>query len=348
MSTAAPPIDPLLPSQPRWRVSSRFRRHPIVAFIVRRVTAGVATLVVASFLIFAAIEVLPGNVASIVLGRNATPARVAALQADLHLNRPLIPRYLEWLGNMVTGHLGNSSAALAQGSKVPVWQIIHTPLRNTLVLAAITILIFIPLCLTLGSAAALRAGRGTDHVISLTALALGALPEFLVGTLLIVIFFSQLHLLPPISPVTPGETPFSHPDALVMPVLTLLCVSTAFGTRLVRASTIEVLREDYVAMARLNGYSERRVILRYALRNALAPSVQVCAQMIQYLIGGIIITESVFNYPGIGTAVVQAVSIRDTQETAVIAVILAAIYILVNIVADVVVVLLVPKLRTQV
>jgi peptide/nickel transport system permease protein len=155
-------------------------------------------------------------------------------------------------------------------------------------------------------------------------------------------------LLPPISPITPGETPFTHPDELVMPVLTLLCVSIAFGTRLVRASTIQVLREEYVAMARLNGYSERRVIVRYALRNALAPSVQVCAQMIQYLIGGIIITESVFNYPGIGSALVQAVSIRDTEETSVIAVILAAIYILVNIVADLVVVVLVPKLRTQV
>jgi len=319
----------------------------VTAFLVRRVSAGVATLVVASFLIFAAVEVLPGNVASIVLGRNATPARVAALEADLHLNRPLIPRYLEWLGNTVTGHLGNSSAALAQGTKVPVWQIIHTPLRNSLVLAGITILIFIPLCLALGVAAALRSGRRTDHVISLTALSLGALPEFLVGTLLIVIFFAQLHLLPPISQINPGETPFTHPDALILPVLTLLCVSVAFGTRLVRASTVEVLHEDYVAMARLNGYPERRVILRYALRNALAPSVQVCAQMIQYLIGGIIITESVFNYPGIGNALVQAVSIRDAQETSVIAAILAAMYILVNIVADLIVVLLVPKLRTQ-
>jgi len=347
MGTAAPPVDPVIPTARRHRFRV-FGRNPVVGFIVRRVTAGLATLVVASFLIFAAVQVLPGDVASIVLGRNATPARVAALQADLHLNRPLIPRYLVWLGNTATGHFGDSSAALAQGSKVSVWQIIHTPLRNSLVLAVITILIFVPLCLALGVAAALRAGRRTDHAISLTALSLGALPEFLVGTLLIVIFFTQLKLLPPISPITPGETPFTHPNALVLPVLTLLCASVAFGSRLVRASTIEVLREDYVAMARLNGYPERRVILRYALRNALAPSVQVCAQMVQYLIGGIIITESVFNYPGIGTAVVQAVSIRDTQETAVIAVILAAIYILVNIVADVVVVLLVPKLRTQV
>jgi peptide/nickel transport system permease protein len=302
---------------------------------------------VASFLIFTAVEVLPGDVASIVLGRNATPDRVAALRADLHLNRPLIPRYLEWLGNTATGDLGNSSAALAQGVKLPVWQAIKTPLRNSLVLAALTILIFVPLCLSLGAAAAVRAGRRTDHAISLTALALGAMPEFLVGTLLIVIFFTALHLLPPISSISPGDTPFSHPDLLVMPVLTLLCVSVAFGTRLVRASTIEVLREDYVAMARLNGYPERRVIVRYALRNALAPSVQVCAQMIQYLIGGIIITESVFNYPGIGNALVQAVAIRDTQETSVIAAILAAIYILVNIVADLIVVLLVPKLRTE-
>jgi peptide/nickel transport system permease protein len=173
------------------------------------------------------------------------------------------------------------------------------------------------------------------------------MPEFLVGTLLIVIFFTKLNLLPPVSQIAPGETPVTHPDALILPVCTLLAVSVAFGSRLVRASVVEVLREDYVAMARLNGQPRRRVILRYTLRNALGPGIQALAQTVQYLIGGIIVTESVFNYPGIGNKLVQAVSVRDIQEIAVISAILAAIYVTTNIVADLAVMLAVPKLRTQ-
>jgi peptide/nickel transport system permease protein len=323
-------------------------RHPTLRFVVRRLAAGLATLLVATMLIFAAVEVLPGNVSSVVLGRNATPARVAALNADLQLNQPLPTRYLRFVENLATGHLGDSSASLAQGRVLPVWSVISQPLRNSLILAGLTLLIYVPLCLFLGTLAALRAGRRTDHTISLAALSIGAMPEFLVGTVLIVVFFTKLNLLPPVSQINPGQTPFTHPTGLVLPVLTLLGVSTAFGTRLVRASTLEVLNQDFVAMARLNGQRERRVLFRYALRNALGPSIQAVAQTAQYLIGGIIVTETVFNYPGIGNKLVQAVTLRDVQEIAVISAILAAIYISINILADLAVVLVVPKLRTQV
>ena len=319
----------------------------MVAFLARRIGTGLIALLVASILVFGAVQVLPGDVAQVVLGRTATPQRLAVVRADLHLNDPVPLRYLKWLKGMITGNFGDSSAALAQGEVLPVWSAIRGPFTNSLILAGITIVVFIPLCLFLGTLAALRAGRKIDHAISVTALALSSLPEFLVGTLLIVIFFTQLNLLPPVSSLAPGQSPLSNPKALVLPVLTLLAVSTAFGTRLLRASIVEVVREDYVAMARLNGFPERRVIWRYALRNSLAPSVQVLAQMVQYLIGGIIITESVFNYPGIGSALVQAVSVRDVQVVAVVAMILAAIYILVNILADLAVIFLVPRLRTQ-
>jgi peptide/nickel transport system permease protein len=323
------------------------RRHPVAGFVVRRVAAGIATLVVASFLIFASVQILPGDVASVILGKNATPARVDKVRSDLHLDDPLPQRYVTFLTDVSTGHFGNSSAALAQGRELPVWRVIKTPLRNSLILALITILLFVPLCLVLGTVSALRAGRATDHAISVPALVASAMPEFLVGTLLIVIFFTQLDLFPPVAEIGPEETPFSHPDALVLPVLTLLSVSLALGIRLVRASMIEVLRADYVRMARLNGQSERRVVVRYALRNALGPGIQAIAQTMQYLLGGIIITESVFNYPGIGNKLVQAVSLRDVQEIGVIAMILAATYIVINIVADLVVTLAVPKLRTS-
>jgi peptide/nickel transport system permease protein len=329
------------------KAASARERHPALVFVVKRVLAGIATLLIATILIFAAVEVLPGNVASVVLGRNATPQRVAALSANLHLNESLPARYVTFITHFVNGDLGDSSAALAQGRKLSVGQVIRDPLRNSLVLAGLTILLYVPLCLLLGTFAGLSGGRKLDHAISTVALSVGAMPEFLIGTLLIVVFFTKLNWLPPVAEITPGQTPFTHPTALVLPVCTLLAVSTAFGTRLVRASVVEVLREDFVAMGRLNGQPERRVILRYALRNALGPGIQALAQTVQYLIGGIIITESVFDYPGIGRMLVQAVSVRDVQEIAVLATILATIYVAVNIVADLAVMVAVPKLRTQ-
>ncbi|HEX9032575.1 MAG TPA: ABC transporter permease [Streptosporangiaceae bacterium] len=346
-ATAGQPLTGAAARRPGGGLRGLASRRPVLAFLVRRVSAGIGTLLVVSVLIYGAVQVLPGDVAAIVLGRTATPARVAALRVSLHLDRPVPERFLAWLTGMLTGHLGDSTAALAQGTTLPVWLDIRGPLGNSMVLAGVTMALFIPLCLILGTWAALRAGRVSDHVISLSALSFSALPEFLVGTLLIVVFFTELNLLPPIASISPGQTPFTHPANLVLPVATLLGISTAFGTRLLRASVVEVLGEDYVAMARLNGLRERRVIWRYALRNALGPSIQVIAQMIQYLVGGIIITESVFNYPGIGTKLVQAVLVRDPQEVSVIAAILAAFYILVNILADLAVVLVVPRLRTR-
>lgn len=344
-------VEPVAPVPPNASVSGLQRlrlRHPLAAFVFRRVGAGILTLIVASFLIFLVLQVLPGNVAEVVLGRDATPQRVHEINASLHLNQSVVSRYFSFLGNFVTGHFGDSSAALAQGRHFSVWQEIHTPLFNSLVLALITVAIFVPVSLILATAAALRAGRVVDHAVSSIALALGALPEFLIGTLLIVIFFTNLGLLTPDSSIASGANPFSDPEKLILPILTLLCVSVAFGTRLLRASLIEVLDQDFVAMARLSGYRERRVILRHALRNAIAPSIQIVAQQTQYLIGGIIVVEAVFNYPGIGSVLVQAINVRDTQVITVTATLLAAIYIGINIVADLLVVLVVPKLRTQV
>jgi peptide/nickel transport system permease protein len=292
--------------------------------------------------------VLPGDAASVVLGQNATPEAHARIAATLDLDRPLPERYADWASGIVTGDLGDSTIGVAANAADPsVSGIIGTPLRNSLILAAITALIFVPLALVLGAYAAVQASRAADHVISTTSLTFSSMPEFLTGSLLIVVFFSWLDLLPPISLVPPGGSPLDKPDILVLPVLTLLSVSLAFTVRQVRATTIDTLRQDYVAMARLNGYREFRVISRYALRNALPPSVQTIAQTLQYMLGGIIITEAVFTYPGIGTILVQAVSTRDIQLVSVIAFLLAAVYIAINVTADVIVVLLVPKLRTQ-
>jgi peptide/nickel transport system permease protein len=326
----------------------RFWSHPIGAMIVRRVLAGIVTLFVASMLIFGAVNVLPGDAASIVLGRSATPETLAKVRANLGLDKPLPERYANWAGGIISGDLGDSTIAVAQSSSEPaVSKMIGTPLRNSLILAAITALLLVPLALAIGAYVAVRADRPADHVISSVSLTLSSMPEFLVGSLLVVVFFSWLDVLPPISQIPPGGSAFDNPDILVLPILTLLAVSLTFTIRQIRATTIDTLRQDYVAMARLNGYKESRVLYRYALRNSLAPSVQTIAQTLQYLLGGIIIVEAVFAYPGIGTTLVQAVSTRDIQLVSVIAFLLAAAYIAINIVADVIVVLLVPKLRTQ-
>ena len=323
------------------------RRHPLAGFVLRRLAAAVLTLLVVSVLVFVGTEVLPGDAAGAILGRNATPENLAEVRELMGLDRPAHERYADWFGGLLTGDLGNSAAGYAQGGELPIWSEIHGKLSNSFILAAITAALMIPLSLLFGVVAAVRAGRPADHAVSISSLAVISLPEFVLGSLLILLFFTWLDLLPSISLIAPGTSPLEKPKALVLPVLTLLGVTLAASIRMVRAGMIEALRADYVQMARLNGFRERTVVLRYALRNALAPSVQVFAQNIQYLIGGIIVTEYLFAYPGVGKELVDAVAIRDVREVQSLAIFIAAFYIVVNIVADLLVVLLVPKLRTQ-
>lgn len=333
---------------PRGAVPTAGRRRPLLRFVLRRLAAGVATLFVVSILIFVGTEVLPGDAASAVLGRTASPEQLAEMRAAMGLDRPAYERYFDWLGGVLTGDLGNSAAGFAAGGESPIWEEIRPKIVNSFVLAGITALIMIPLALVFGVLAGVRAGRPSDHAISVTSLAIISLPEFIIGSLLILLFFSWLDVLPPVSLIPPGTSPLAEPKALVLPVLTLLGASLAASIRMVRAGMVETLNAEYVTMARLNGFGERMVVGRYALRNALAPSVQVLAQNVEYLVGGIVVTEYLFNYPGLGKELVDAVAIRDVREVQVVALLIAAFYILINIVADLLVVLLVPKLRTQV
>ena len=243
---------------------------------------------------------------------------------------------------------GYSTAGLVQGEKVSVGSIIGPAFAHSAVLALITMLLYIPMVLIIGLVAGMRAGSKRDTAISVTSLAVSSLPEFLVGTLLIVIFFYNLGLLPPVSTIAPGSTPFSNVKILVLPVLTLLLVSLAFGSRVLRACVADIVSQDYVVLARIHGYKKRRIVVRYVLPNALPPTVQLMAQQLQYLIGGLVIVESVFDYPGIGTALVNAISVHDVQVVMVISLILAAFYVFVNVVADVVAILLDPRVRTTI
>src|SRR5215211_716569 len=319
---------------------------PVVGFLGRRLAGAVFALFIASVVIFAATSILPGDAASVVLGRGATPEAVQQLDRELGLDRPLLEQYATWLGGFVHGDLGDSSVGLAQGAEnAPVWDLIADPVRNSLILATVTALLMIPLSLALGALSAVFAGRPLDHAISIGALAAIALPEFVIGSLLIGVFFVWLDVLPPVAIIPPGDDPLSHPTKLILPVATLLLASLAASIRMVRAGMIEVLRTDYVQTARLNGLAEKWVLWRYAMRNALAPSVQVLAQNLQWLIGGIIITEAVFAYPGIGTTLVTAVGNRDLTLVQSVAMLIAIVYVLLNLIADLIVFFLVPRLR---
>lgn len=299
-------------------------------------------VVLVSMLVFAATQVLPGDAASAILGRGATPQAKALLREQLGLNKPIPQQYWNWASGLLHGDLGTT---LASGQ--PVTQFLSDRVVNTLVLAGVTLVLMIPLSLLLGVWAGIRRGRASDHVISGLTLGAIALPEFVVATLLVALFAVTWQWLPAISVVPPGANPLADPASLVLPVATLLLVSLAFNIRMVRAGVAEAMSSDYVRMARLNGIPEGRVIRHHVLRNALAPTVQVIALTVLWLVGGVVVVETVFAYPGMGQALVQSVSGRDIPVVQAIAMLVAALYIVINVIADVVVVLLIPKLRTQ-
>ena len=325
---------------PRWS-------HPVAMFVIRRVAAGLLTLLAASIVIFLAASVLPGNAAVVVLGRAAQPATVRALESRLGLDHSLPHRYLAWLWSMLHGNFGDSAVAVAEGrAQTSISATLGEPFLHSAVLALVTTALLIPLTLFFGALAGMHAGRRLDHAISVPSLVFGGLPEFVSGTGLIYLFFTVLGVLPPVALLSPGTSTSGLVKQMVLPVLTLLAVALGAGIRQVRSGMIETLEEQFVHYARMNGIRERRVLVRYALRNALAPSVQTIAQNLQYLVGGIIIVESIFAYPGIGTYLVDAVTTRDVTEVQAASLILATVYIVINIVADLIVVLMVPRLRT--
>ncbi len=331
-------VDILEPSGPP---PSLIASHPIVWFLLKRTAMALVTLFVISVLIFVAASVLPGDAAYAILGRDATPASLAALREQLHLNQPLVQQYVHWISGVLHGDLGKSAA-----TGIPITTLIAGPAKNTAILAGVAACLLVPLGLLLGVGAAVRAGRAADHAISLSSLTATALPEFVTGTLLIFLLALHFTLFPAVSFLAPGQTPLDDPTILVLPVATLLAAALAQTVRMVRAGMLDALRSDYVEMARLNGFSERIVVTNHALRNALGPAVQVFALNIQWLVGGIVITEYVFGYPGLGQAMVNAVAARDIPFVQTVALLIAAIYLGLNIIADLLLILLVPKLRT--
>jgi peptide/nickel transport system permease protein len=310
--------------------------------VLRRLFWGVLTLWVVSLLVFGATLALPGDPATAILGRQATPARLKAVRRALHLNKPAIQQYADWLKGIVTLHPGKSIVA-----QIPVTKLLSARLANSLWLMLVAGLVSIPLAIALGVLMAVRRDTAVDHGVSTTTLVLAALPPFVVGIGVVVIFATQVfHWLPAVSLVPPGTTVWDNPKVLVLPVLTLTLVVVPYVSRIMRGSMIEVLESDYVTTARLKGLPERRVVWVHAVPNAIAPAIQATALALAYLAGGIVIIEYVFGFPGIGAALIDGVNNHDLPVVQFIVMLIAAFYVVLNFLADVVTHAVTPKLRT--
>jgi peptide/nickel transport system permease protein len=307
----------------------------------RRLAVGVLTLFLVSVVIFLATEILPGNAAYAILGRNANPTRVHALEVQLHLNRGIFDQYWVWISGVFTGNLGHS---LVNG--LPVWGYVEPRIVNSAVLVFVAGAVGAIVGVALGAIAALRKDGWFDHVISVVVLAVTSLPEFVVAIALIILLSTVVwHILPAVSLLAPGTYAWNAPELLVLPTLTLVIVIVPYILRMMRAAMVEALESDYVEMARLKGVPEWRIVLMHALPNAIAPTIQVIGLNFLYLAGGIVVVEFVFNFPGIGQGLVFAVDDRDIPVVQFIVLVLAAFYVVVNIVTDVIALLATPRRR---
>jgi peptide/nickel transport system permease protein len=312
----------------------------VLQFIVRRLAFMALTLFIVSIVIFAVTEVLPGDAAQSILGTQATEESLQALRQRLNLDQPAYIRYVDWLVSAVQGDFGTSLRM-----NVPVFPLIMERLGNSLALAGLALFISVPLAIVLGVLAGLRRGKPEDHAITVGTLAGVSMPEFVVGVVLILIFSSMLSILPSSSLMEPHQNPFSNPAILVLPSVTLLAVTLAHTTRMTRASMISVMQTDYVRTAILKGLPWRRVVVRHALPNALLPTITIVAINIGWMIGGLIVVETVFSYPGLGRLIINAITNRDVPLMQGVALLVTFIYAFANLIADVLYTFLNPRIR---
>lgn len=301
----------------------------------------IVTLLLVSLIIFCMLEVLPGDVASRILGRDATAETLVQLRTELGLDRPAPVRYLAWLGGLVTGDLGQSLV-----SSRPVSEILGPRIFNTVLLSVYAFVIYLPLTVVPALLQALYRDRSTDHAFSVVTLVLLSLPDFLLATILLLTFVVMIPILPAISLVDETSTAWEYFTAMTLPALTLAIVMAVYAVRMLRDNLIEVLDSDYIRMAELKGLSRRRVLLRHALPNALVPTLNVTALNLAYLVGGVVVVEKVFSYPGFGSLLVDSLQLRDLPVIEATVMIAAFVYVAANLIADVAAILLNPRLRT--
>ena len=312
----------------------------ILLLLARRIALALLSLLAVSVVVFAITAVLPGDAAQEQLGQEATPEALAALRAQMGLDVPAPQRYVRWLGGLVRGNLGVSSA-----TQLPVTELIGSRLPNSLLLAAVTALFSVPIALSLGIAAAVWRGSWFDRAASTAAVAVVSVPEFLVATLGVLIFAVQLRWLPALSYVSDVDSLGQLLQAFAMPVLTLCCVIVAQMMRMSRAAVIDQLEAPYIEMVRLKGASPLRTVLAHALPNAVGPIANAVALSLSYLLGGVIIVDTIFNYPGIAKLMVDGVSQRDMPLVQACAMLFCTAYLILVTAADVCGIVANPRLR---
>ncbi|MCO5413622.1 MULTISPECIES: ABC transporter permease [Ralstonia] len=312
----------------------------ILKLLVRRVALALLSLLAVSVIVFSITAVLPGDAAQEQLGQDATPEALAALRAQMGLNVPAPQRYVHWLAGIARGDLGQSTT-----TQMPVAELVASRLPNSLLLAAVTALFSVPIALSLGVASAVWRGSWFDRLASTASVAVVSVPEFLVATLAVLVFAVKLRWLPALSYVNDIESLGHMLKAFAMPVLSLCCVIVAQMMRMSRAAVIDQLEAPYIEMVRLKGASPMRVVLAHALPNAVGPIANAVALSLSYLLGGVIIIETIFNYPGIAKLMVDGVSQRDMPLVQACAMIFCAGYLLLVTTADVLGIVANPRLR---
>lgn len=308
-------------------------------FLLKRLALALVTLVIVSITVFAVAEVLPGDVGRTILGPYASNEQVAALNRELGNDRPLPVRYGDWIGGFVTGDWGES-----QLLKTPVRPLVLDRLANSLMLGGFALALIVPVSIGLGVLAALHYGRFLDRLISITGLSLIALPEFVAGVILLVVFAVKLGWFP-VSSKVPEANVVDVFRQFLLPSIPLMLVLFGYIARMARAGTVDSLQANYTRTAVLKGLPRRTVVGRHVLRNSLLPTIGVVSVQVGYLVGGLVVIETLFNYPGIGKLVLDSATGHDLPVLEATVLMIALLYMASNLIADVLYALLNPRIR---
>ena len=301
----------------------------------------VLTLVAMSFLIFLLAEIMPGDVAQMVLGQTATPESVKALRESMGLDDPLFVRYGRWAFNFIQGDLGNS--IYMRG--IPISSIFWRRVGHSIVLASAALLFYVPLSILFGVIAGVKAGKWIDSVISFFGLATMALPEFVSGIILVTIFSVKLAIFPITSVIPIGESIWGNLQIVVLPALSITLVMFGYVSRMQRSSMITVMSSDYVRAAILKGMSRRYTIFRHALKNALLPTITIIGMNMGWLFGGLIVVETLFGFPGLGSLTLSAVKTRDVPLIEACVLFITFIFVVSTFITDMLYAFLNPRIR---
>lgn len=318
---------------------------PVAATLIvvaRRVGTALLTVLLASFFVFFAVQALPGDVAQQLLGQDATPDAVAALRETLGLDQNVWVRYGQWLLGAAHGDFGVSLV-----SGLPVGPDLLIAFRNSMLIALPAMIVGVTLSLTLGVIAGVRRGRPSDHAISLISLVVMSVPEFMVATVLVLLFAIALPIFPAVVLRGQDATIAELLPSIWLPVIVLTLAMAAYIVRTARSSTIDVMASEFVTTAELKGLSTRQVVWRHAVPSALLPTLNVVALNVAWLLGGVVVVENVFNYPGMGKLMLESVFNRDLPTIQAIAVVSALVYVVCNLAADLIALALDPRLRTR-